>query len=104
MAGKVSRAVQQRSGKYIFEYLSTTSMIAFFKRRESLLIILAAVVITAIFFYKTILFHQIPFPGDLLINVSPYKTQSFLGYAPGGYPNLAQGMDVITEMFPWKYF
>lgn len=45
-----------------------------------------------------------PFPGDLLINENPYRTESFHGYNPGSYPNKAQGMDVITEMYPWRYF
>lgn len=74
------------------------------KVKEILFIILASLIVLCIFFYKSVLFQQIPFPGDLLVGLSPYKTQSYLGYAPGGYPNLAQGMDVITEMFPWKYF
>src|SRR5258706_905103 len=60
--------------------------------------------ICAIFFYKSFLFFQIPFPGDLLINENPYRAQSFLGYAPGGYPNKAQDQDVITELMPWKSF
>src|SRR5258708_32732454 len=79
-------------------------MIKFVKQKEFIVIGIIAVVVTAIFFYKTILQKHMPFPGDLLINQAPYKTESFLGYAPGGYPNMAQGMDVITEMYPWKYF
>lgn len=55
------------------------------------------------FFYKAVFFKQIPFPGDLLVSTSPFKTESYGGYAPGGYPNKAQGRDVITQLFPWKY-
>lgn len=62
---------------------------------------IAAVVI--IFFYP-IFKGNIPFPGDLLIDSNPYKTQSYLGYQPGGYPNKAQGPDVITEIYPWRFF
>src|SRR5579859_2581703 len=79
-------------------------MSAFLKKRKNLLIILAAFLVTSIFFYKTIVHHQMPFPGDLLINQNPYKTESYLGYTPGGYPNIAQGRDVITQLYPWKYF
>ena len=74
------------------------------KKKEVLLIICIAAVVTAIFFYKTILHHQIPFPGDLLVNQAPYKSESFLGYAPGGYPTIDQGKDVISQLYPWKYF
>lgn len=60
-------------------------------------------VVVLLFFYP-IFKGEIPFPGDLLADTSPYKTQSYLGYAPGGYPNKAQGPDVITEIYPWRYF
>ena len=59
--------------------------------------------IVLVFFYP-IFKGNIPFPGDLLVNSNPYSTQSFLGYNPGGYPNKAQGSDVITEIYPWRYF
>ena len=59
--------------------------------------------IVLLFFYP-IFKGNIPFPGDLLVNSNPYSTQSFLGYNPGGYPNKAQGSDVITEIYPWRYF
>ncbi len=62
------------------------------------------IVITVLLFFYPIFKGQIPFPGDLLINTNPYRAESFLGYAPGGYPNKAQGPDVITEIYPWKYF
>lgn len=60
--------------------------------------------ICALFFYP-IFQGKIPFPGDLLVGgVSPYKYNSYLGYAPGGFPNKAQGPDVIKELYPWKHF
>lgn len=46
----------------------------------------------------------VPFPGDLLINQNPYRSLSVAGFGPGAYPNKAQGMDVITEMYPWRHF
>ena len=60
--------------------------------------------VTCIFFAKVVFLRQVPFPGDLLVDTSPFKTQSFLGFSPGGYPNKAQGRDVITQLYPWKYF
>ena len=57
-----------------------------------------------ILFFWPIFKGYIPFPGDLLVGQNPYKTESFLGFAPGGYPNKAQGPDVITEIYPWRYF
>lgn len=59
--------------------------------------------ITLLFFWP-IFKGYIPFPGDLLVNQNPYKSTSFLGFAAGGYPDKAQGMDVITEIYPWRYF
>jgi hypothetical protein len=64
--------------------------------------ILIAIVVL-VFFYP-IFKGEIPFPGDLLVNTNPYRSQSFLGYAVGGYPNKAQGQDVIAEIYPWRYF
>ncbi|MCL4386694.1 MAG: hypothetical protein M1326_10365, partial [Cyanobacteria bacterium] len=55
-------------------------------------------------FFFPIFKGNIPFPGDLLVNSNPFNTQSFLGYNPGSYPNKAQGPDVITEIYPWRYF
>lgn len=61
--------------------------------------------IVSVFFYKSLLFGQVPFPGDLLIaEYNPWKTYSFLGYAPGSYPNKAQYFDVLRQMYPWKTF
>lgn len=73
-------------------------------KKELLFFVLFTALVTCIFFAKVIFLRQIPFPGDLLIDSSPFKTESYLGYAPGGYPNKAQGRDVIAQLFPWKYF
>ena len=64
---------------------------------------LLIVIVVFIFFYP-VFKGKIPFPGDILINDNPYKTESYLGYAPGGYPNKAQGPDVTKEIYPWRYF
>lgn len=62
-------------------------------------------VIPVLFFYQTILFSRLPFPGDLLVgHYEPYRSYSYLGYAPAGVPNKAQGPDVIRQIIPWKSF
>lgn len=66
-------------------------------------IIFVFAAITIAFFYP-LLKGNIPFPGDLLVSTAPYNSFSYLGYAPGGVPNKAQGPDVIHELFPWKFF
>lgn len=72
------------------------------KRKELSLVFLLFFVITAVFFYKTILHGFIPFPGDLLIaEYNPWKTFSYIGYAPSGYPDKAQYFDVLRQMYPW---
>lgn len=59
--------------------------------------------VTVLFFYKSFLQFQVPFPGDLLIaEYSPWKFESYLGYTPGSYPNKAQYFDVIRQLYPWK--
>ncbi len=55
-------------------------------------------------FFLPVFKGRVPFPGDLLINSNPYRTESFLGYSPGGYPSKDQGPDVINEIYPWRYF
>src|SRR5579864_8775020 len=73
------------------------------KQKEISLIFFLFFLITAGFFYKTIIHGYIPFPGDLLISeYNPWKTYSYLGYAPGSYPNKAQYFDVIRQLYPWK--
>src|SRR5258708_4495806 len=104
MACDTCPVVCQRNWENIHEHLSTESMIEFIKKKESVVVLFVALLITSIFFYKTVFHKQIPFPGDLLVNMMPYKTQSFDGFVPGTYPNKAQDIDVITQLYPWKYF
>ncbi len=73
------------------------------KRLKSFWPILLFFAVVIIFFYP-VFKGQVPFPGDLLVSQTPFKSQSYLGYAPGGYPNKAQGPDVIYEIYPWRYF
>jgi len=72
-------------------------------RRELILISIVLIFITSVFFYP-VFKGQIPFPGDLLVGTNPFSASSFGGYAPGGVPNKAQGVDVIRELYPWKHF
>ncbi len=62
------------------------------------------ILIVVFIFFSPVFKGQVPFPGDLLVNDNPYKTQSYLGYSPSGYPNKAQGPDVVKEIYPWRYF
>lgn len=66
-------------------------------------IIFLILLIVLLFFYQ-IFQLKLPFPGDLLVSQAPYSSNTYGGYAPGAVPNKAQGPDVITELFPWKYF
>lgn len=62
-------------------------------------------ILIPLFFFYPIIKGDIPFPGDLLVgHHEPYKSQAYGGYAPGGVPHKAQGPDVITQLFPWKFF
>ncbi len=62
-----------------------------------------AAIITTIFFYKTFLFGQIPFPGDLLLaEYKPWQAYSFAGFVPGSIPNKAQYPDTIRQLYPWR--
>lgn len=62
------------------------------------------ILLVVLIFFNPIFKGLIPFPGDLLISENPYRTESFKGYNPGSFPNKAQGQDVITEIYPWRYF
>ena len=62
------------------------------------------ILIVVFIFFFPVFKGQIPFPGDVLATENPYKTESFLGFSPGGYPNKAQGPDVIKEIYPWRYY
>ena len=64
----------------------------------------ALIGIIVLIFFAPVFKGNIPFPGDLLINSNPYRTESFLGFNPGGYPSKDQGPDVINEIYPWRYF
>lgn len=59
-----------------------------------------------IFFFWPFFFKGwLSFPGDLLVgHYAPWNSFSFLGYAPGGVPHKAQGIDVVRQFFPWKHF
>jgi len=59
--------------------------------------------IVFIFFYKTIFFGKIPFPGDLLLSTyAPWRHVSYFGYVAGAVPSKGQYFDVIRELYPWK--
>jgi len=54
-------------------------------------------------FYKTIIYGQIPFPGDLLLSeYAPFRHTEYFGYAAGGIPSKGQYFDVVRELYPWK--
>ena len=73
-------------------------------RNKTLIAFIVFLFFSAVFFNKTILKGQIPFPGDLLVgNYIPYSSYSILGYAPGGYPHKAQNIDVVEQLYPWKF-
>lgn len=57
------------------------------------------ILIPLLFFYKTVVFGQVPFPGDLLVaNYEPYKSLIV------GVPHKGQGSDVLRQLYPWKYY
>lgn len=73
------------------------------KTRELLIICALLAAVTGAFFYPFFLQGKIPFPGDLLIaEYKPWRTESFLGYNPGSYPQKAQYFDTIRQLYPWK--
>ena len=74
-------------------------------KKEFWLIFLLFLGTTFLFFNPFFRSGFLPFPGDLLVShYAPWNTFSFLGYAPGGIPHKAQGIDVVRQLFPWKYF
>ncbi|OGG08399.1 hypothetical protein A2154_02760 [Candidatus Gottesmanbacteria bacterium RBG_16_43_7] len=74
-------------------------------KKEVLIIAGIGLLITALFFYKTVFFGKIPFPGDLLVSsYQPFRSESYLGYVPGSIPHKAQYFDAIRQMYPWKNF
>lgn len=71
---------------------------------KKLFIPLLLVSIPLFFFYKTLFFGQIPFPGDLLLgNYDPYRSNTVAKF-PEGVPHKGQGADVIRQAYPWKIF
>lgn len=63
------------------------------------------VIIAFLFFFPFFTRGWLPFPGDLLVGqYAPWNSYSYLGYAPGGVPHKAQGIDVVRQLFPWRYF
>jgi hypothetical protein len=59
--------------------------------------------IIVLFFYQTIIFGKVPFPGDILASdFQPWRSTSYLGFGAGGVPNKAQYPDVIRQIYPWK--
>jgi hypothetical protein len=73
--------------------------------KKNFLLFLLFLFITFGFFYKTVIYKYVPFPGDLLVSeYSPWKYSSFLGYNPGSYPNKAQYIDTLRQIYPWKTF
>lgn len=71
--------------------------------KRSLLPFLFLVSVAVIFFYQSVFFGKIPFPGDMLIaQYVPWKYESILGFNPGSYPNKAQYFDVIQQLYPWR--
>lgn len=72
-------------------------------KKEWVWVSLALAVITGIFFYQTFLRGLVPFPGDGLVSdFQPWRSSSYLGFAPGGVPNKAQYPDVYRQMYPWR--
>src|SRR3989304_7824149 len=66
-------------------------------KKQGFLLFLLLIVLG--FFNRSIIFGQIPYPGDLIVaNYEPYKS-----YSPV-IPHKAQGPDVARELIPWKHF
>lgn len=75
------------------------------RKAKGFLILLFFLAVWGLFFWPVLFKGWVPFPGDLLVgNSVPWNSYSFLGYAPGGVPHKAQGIDVVRQLFPWKYF
>ena len=73
--------------------------------KKGFIVFFVFILFSVIFFNKSFFKGQIPFPGDLLItNYSPYNAYSYLGYAPGSFPHKAQNIDVVEQLYPWKFF
>ncbi len=74
-------------------------------KKETVFAFIIFLFFAVIFFNKSFLQFQAPFPGDLLVgHYNPYSSYSFLGYTPGGFPHKAQNIDVVEQLYPWKHF
>ncbi len=66
-------------------------------------IILCFVAITSLFFYKSLTKGFVPFPADVLVNeYQPWRSTSYLGFAPASIPHKAQYPDTVRQIYPWK--
>lgn len=62
-------------------------------------------VVTMVFFYRTVMYGLVPFPGDLLLSeYKPWSAYPFDGYDIGAVPSKAQYFDVLRQMLPWRIF
>lgn len=70
---------------------------------KRLLPFIILLIISLGFFYQSILYGKIPFPGDLLVSeYTPWKYESYSGFNPGSFPNKAQYFDVLQQLYPWR--
>jgi len=73
------------------------------KRNEWIFFGITLLAIVSLFFYQTIFFGKVPFPGDIVVSdFQPWRSTSYLGYNAGSIPNKAQYPDTIRQMYPWK--
>jgi hypothetical protein len=74
--------------------------------KKQLCLVLPALFLLLVLFFNPSFFKGwLPFPGDLLAgHYSPWNSYSFAGFAPGGIPHKAQGIDVVRQFFPWRFF
>jgi len=74
-------------------------------KREFWPVLLLFLAVAILFFNPFFQRGFLPFPGNLLVShYAPWNAYSYLGYAPGGIPHKAQGIDVVRQLFPWRYF
>src|SRR3989344_857476 len=75
------------------------------REKESIILVGLIFITASLLFFYPIFKGKIPFPGDLLMGeYAPYNSYSFLGYAPGGFPNKGQNFDVAELLYPAKHF
>lgn len=73
------------------------------KTKEFLGVIGLLLFLTGIFFYKTVTRQLVPFPADVLVNeYQPWRSTSYLGFAPAAIPHKAQYPDTVRQIYPWK--